>query len=77
MKKTVLALLILVIFVLTTGIAFAAPPPVIKTDAPLPSEVNIEAPAADSGNGIFTPIMCTCSVIQSSSSKRLKETMCI
>ena len=47
MKKNIFALLILVIFVLTTGISFAAQPPVIKTDAPLPSEVNIVAPAAD------------------------------
>ena len=47
MKKTVLALLVLVIFVLTTGISFAAPTPSIKTNAPLPKEVNIVAPGPD------------------------------
>ena len=47
MKKQVILLLLVIIFVLTASVVQAAPMPKLKTDAPLPKEVNIAAPAAD------------------------------
>ena len=47
MKKSVVLLLLVTIFVLVASLAQAAPMPSLKTDAPLPKEVNIVAPAAD------------------------------
>ena len=47
MKKSVFLLLLVMIFVLTASLAQAAPMPKLKTDAPLPKEINIVAPAAD------------------------------
>ena len=47
MKKSAVLLLLVTIFVLTASLAQAAPMPSLKTDAPLPKEINIVAPAAD------------------------------
>ena len=46
MKKQIILLLVM-IFVLTASLAQASPMPKLKTDAPLPKEINIIAPAAD------------------------------
>ena len=46
MKKQVILLLVM-FFVLTASLAQASPMPKLKTDAPLPKEINIIAPAAD------------------------------
>lgn len=46
MKKQIILLLVM-IFVLTARLAQASPMPKLKTDAPLPKEINIIAPAAD------------------------------
>lgn len=47
MKKSFVLLLLVMIFVLTASLAQAAPMPKLKTDAPLPKEINIVLPAAD------------------------------
>ena len=47
MKKSVVLLLLVMIFVLTASLVQAAPMPMLKTDAPLPKEINIVTPAAD------------------------------
>ena len=47
MKKSIVVLLIVMIFVLTASMVQAAPMPKLKTDAPLPKEINIVAPASD------------------------------
>ena len=47
MKKSFVLLLLVMIFVLTASLAQAAPMPKLKTDAPLPKEINIVAPTAD------------------------------
>ena len=47
MKKSVVLLLLVMVFVLTASLAQAAPMPSLKTDAPLPKEINIVPPAAD------------------------------
>lgn len=47
MKKSVVLLLLVMVFVLTASLAQAAPMSKLKTDAPLPKEINIVAPAAD------------------------------
>ena len=47
MKKSVVLLLLVTIFVLVASLAQAAPMPSLKTDAPLPKEINIVVPAAD------------------------------
>ena len=46
MKKQIILLLVM-FFVLTASLAQASPMPKLKTDAPLPKEINIIAPAAD------------------------------
>ena len=52
MKKTFLVLFILVLWMTTTGISFAAPTPALKADTPLPKEVNIVAPGPDVAPGL-------------------------
>lgn len=47
MKKSIVLLLLVMVFVLTASMVQAAPMPKLKTDAPLPKEINIVAPAAD------------------------------
>ena len=47
MKKSVVLVLVFVLLVVLTGISFAARAPKINADSPLPTEVNIVAPAAD------------------------------
>lgn len=47
MKKASLVIFVFVLLVTMTGSSFAAPTPSIKADTPLPTEVNIVAPAAD------------------------------
>ena len=47
MKKSFVLLLLVMSFVLTASLVQAAPMPKLKTDAPLPKEINIVAPAAD------------------------------
>ena len=47
MKKSVLLILLLMVLVLAASVVQAAPMPKLKTDAPLPKEINVVAPAAD------------------------------
>ena len=47
MKKSIVLLLLVMIFVLTASLVQAAPMPKLKTDAPLPKEINIVATTAD------------------------------
>ena len=47
MKKTLIALIVLVLFITISGNSYAAPTPSIKADTPLPKEVNIVNPGPD------------------------------
>jgi len=47
MKKNLIALIVLVLFITLTEVSYAAPTPSIKADTPLPKEVNILTPGPD------------------------------